>query len=317
MTFRSFLFFFISIGCWAQQAVYVPDDALEALIEASCPEANNGVSNDDYVFLPTWQSGLSNGGDNSSGGLYYNSGTALLRIFDANLVVNDWTGLSALGVNSIVLQDNNIQTLDLSTWGLSALDNTIFGGGVKMEVYDCYSLTDIVMPQDTIYVMVDNCPSLERVQFQSSNVITALNINQCGAVHGLEAIDLSNIAGFNTPYGFCHVNIASHLECLKLDNGSSQCLDLDALVVFNYFYPSDLVCVEVDQPLLMQGIFPDIPFTANCTSCFTLSISEQMQFKAKQIGVIDLLGRKVQPVPGQLYLFIYNDGSVKKKIATE
>ena len=312
-----FLFSFLASFVLAQESVYVPDDALEALIEASCPEANNGNANDNYVFRPTWVSGLSNEGDNEVGGLYYSNGTALLRIFDGNLIIEDWTGLSPLGVNSIVLQDNNLEVLDLSLWGESALENTVFGGGVKMELYDCYSLTDIVMPQDTIYVVIDNCPSLQNIQFQNSNVITALNVNQSGANSGINPIDLSNTAGFNISYGFCHLNIASNVACINLDNGSGQCLFLDALIVFNYFYPTSSVCVEVSVPFDMTEVFPGIDYNLSCPSCFTATTSEQNISIPQLLFVTDILGREVKPILGQPYFYRYSDGSVVKKMALE
>ena len=44
---------------FGQQLVYVPDDVLENLIESTCPAADNGIPNDNYVIKPINGCGVS------------------------------------------------------------------------------------------------------------------------------------------------------------------------------------------------------------------------------------------------------------------
>ena len=292
-----FLSVFLSVNLFGQHLIYVTDDALEEWFELSA------FNNDNYVETDT-----------------INVGIPMLSINQTNpsLVVNDWTGLNELKVNVVIIQNNNVQTIDLSNWGTNSYiyNTNANGNGVQFVANNCNLLTDIILPQDTITVNVQSCPSLQNIVFQNSNIIRFLSIGYSGNLNGLNTIDLSNTSGFDFS-GAKSVQILSNVNCIKLDNGTMDCLNLSSFAAFNPF-TNFSVCVEVSQPSLMQATFPLAGgYSTNCTNCSISSIDEHSLKKPFLLKVTDLMGRETTFKPNTPLIYVYDDGSIEKVFSVE
>jgi hypothetical protein len=114
-------------------------------------------------------------------------------------------------------------------------------------------------------------------------------------------------------YAFgCDTN---QLTCLNLKNGNNNNM--------GYFYADanpNLTCIEVDDEVWATAnltyIDPQTSFSEDCNNpcSSTTGISEAPTKPKELLTITDILGRTTQPVPNTLLFYIYEDGSVEKKM---
>jgi hypothetical protein len=150
-----------------------------------------------------------------------------------------------------------------------------------------------------------------------SNQLTSLDVSNNLALtwlncsnNQLECLDISN----NT--ALAYLNCADNLlEQLNTRNGNWQNLDVNAL-------NNNLTCVEVDNIGVATNdwnfdTFTTISTNCNYTNpCATVSAIQEHTTNKELLKVTDLLGRETKQT-NQPLLYIYDDGTVEKRIVIE
>ena len=244
------------------QLTYVPDDAFELYIETYIAGANNGIVNDNYV---------------NSIGVQNATGLGLSPALVPSGIINDFTGIQDF--NS--LNTMGIQYMNMSNIDLSAL-NIISSGGVfdfQLSMQNNNLVENLILPQGGgIKLLISDCISLSNIVFHSNNIIEGQSI--IGSCPSLTNFDVSMVSFVKLQAAIWLANNSS-LQCVNLKNG--YCSNWSSVGITN----NPLVtCVEVDNPSysnLASGITwnwagpvldPNNVYSTNC-GCVT-SIDEEI-----------------------------------------
>ena len=318
------------------QKTYVPDDVFEAWIEATYPNANNGIANDDSVLT----SGL-NIGNNTGVTINNNSGP----IFDL-------TGIEDFKCSRLKVNNTFITNLDLSLLDLYQVYS-------ELEVSSNQYLEQIILPNnnDTINtVNLDFNDSLNNIIFQPllryntiyiTNHLNLCEINFKGQMvnvlggttptiyisysPNIKQLDFSGIT--SAPY---QTNIILHLITNTINNPQLFQINLNNNIsIYNWFFNilgfsvsdySALTCVEVSSQTdadfcTGNNNWPDLYYTTNCYNPINCQIStiivEQSNINKELLKVTDLLGRETKGTKNEVLFYIYDDGTVEKRIVIE
>jgi hypothetical protein len=220
LTFITFIFSY----CGFSQQTYVPDDAFELYIETYISGASNGVNNDNYVNTI----GIQN--------------ATLLGIQPALVpsgIINDYTGIEDFSS----LHTMNIQNMNMTNVDLSAL-TIVSNGGVfdfQLTVQNCNILEKLILPHGGgLRLSVTECISLSNITYHSDNIIEMSNI--ISSCPSLTSFDISMVSFVELQAQIWLANNSS-LECVNLKNG--YCSNWSSVGITN----NPLVtCVEVDNP---------------------------------------------------------------------
>ena len=245
-------------------------------------------------------------------------------VFDGNILcesmnISDVTGVEAFtSLTYFNIAYNQLFDIDVTQ-------------NIQLEKLYCQGnyLSEIDVSQN-IYLTHLNC----RYNFQIAQLDLSQNINlrflQC-QMNNILNLDLSqNIALEDV---ICDVNQISYLDlsncpnlfrlscsennliCLNVANGNNVNLN-----VFSAEDNPDLNCVEVDNPAWSNQYMGNIPdgaiFSTQCnypSSCFSASLNELTTSK-NLIQILDMMGRETSFKPNTPLLYIYNDGTVERKM---
>ena len=154
------------------------------------------------------------------------------------------------------------------------------------------------------------------------NQLTSLDVSTNTALtylycqdNQLTSLDVSNNTAL-TSFA-CYSN---QLHCLKLKNGNNI-----NMTYFGATNNPNLTCIEVDDAVWatanLINIDPQTTFSEDCNypaGCWIVGIEEELPTKPKHLLYItDILGRTTLPTPNTLLFYIYDDGSVEKRIQLE
>ena len=154
---------------------------------------------------------------------------------------------------------------------------------------------------------------LQNIIFQNSNVINQFYLADLYSLNPINVIDFTNTIGFATNSFGCSVTIWASVNCVLLDNGTQQCLNVP-------FLGGDGVtntCMQVVNPDLMGalgGMYPGY-FSTNCTNC-TSSLTELTSSKNLN-QILDMMGRETTFKPNTPLIYVYDDGSTEKVFSVE
>ena len=153
----------------------------------------------------------------------------------------------------------------------------------------------------------------------AANQLTSLNVSANTALiflsfedNQLECLDISN--NINLEELRCDDNL---LEQLNTRNGNWQNMYVEAL-------NNNLSCVEVDNlgyatANWVSDFDSFVSFSTNCNytnPCITVTAIKEQTTNKELLKVTDLLGRETKAT-NQLLFYIYNDGTVEKKVVIE
>jgi Leucine-rich repeat (LRR) protein len=180
-----------------------------------------------------------------------------------------------------------------------------FNGGIYCQSMSISNLTGIEAFTALIYL---HC-SLNQLSSLNLSQNTALTYLSCDG-NQLTSLDVSANTALTDLW--CYGN---QLTSLDVRNGNNTNL---------YFYASsnpNLTCINVDNAtwstanwtIANQNIDSQSYFSNNCSG--TTEVEEQTTNKAL-LKVTDLLGRETKAT-NQLLFYIYNDGTVEKKVVIE
>ena len=276
------------------QLTYVPDDVFEEYIEDNFPLADNGIPNDDYV--------LTAGLDLTSYGQLYLNGSLIISS------IQDLTGIEDFFNGSVHIQNLNITTIDLSQLSLGTAYQAL-------NISNCPLLTDIILPSDTFALSLATNTFLTNIVFHPYTVLSQITIYQCNS---LTNIDISNILGV---YNGSLLTIGSNLNLSQVNLKNGFCYNWG---VAQFTSNPNLFCIEVDDPnyssiasnwtWFEQLLNPILSYSTNCG--WPSALQEQTTSK-QLLKFTDLLGREVNEKRNTPLFYIYNDGTVEKKIIIE
>jgi len=116
---------------------------------------------------------------------------------------------------------------------------------------------------------------------------------------------------------------------LGCDTNQLNCLNIKNTILDTTVYPSsflgnpNLTCIEVDDAVWATANLPNIDsqtsFSEDCNNpCSSPTGIPELPTKPKELlTVTDILGRTTYPAPNTLLFYIYEDGSVEKKMQLE
>jgi hypothetical protein len=142
---------------------------------------------------------------------------------------------------------------------------------------------------------------------------TALTLLSCGH-NPLTSLDLSNNTLLTTLW--CY---ASQLTCLNIANGNNT--DIGWLSLGGN---PNLTCIEVDDASWSTANWPEIlepqfSFSDNCDNeCSTSDVGiHELNSSRILIKINDMMGRETKGAKNELLLYMYDDGSVDKKVVVK
>jgi Leucine-rich repeat (LRR) protein len=224
------------------------------------------------------------------------------------------------------------------------LEQNGMGNGIPNDDYVTTANINTVAYLDVSYNNISDLTGIEAFTALTAlrcigNQLTSLNVSQNTALIGLscEGNQLTSLnVSQNTALDSIHcyfnqltsLDVSQNTALTRLSCEGNQLTSLDVRngnnTIFQYFYAQDnpnLYCIDVDDAtwstanwtVANYNIDPQHYFSANCSG--TTAIEEQTTNK-ELLKVTDLLGRETKAT-NQLLFYIYNDGTVEKKVVIE
>ena len=300
------------------QQTYVPDDNFEFFLEAY--GMGNGIANDDYVTTANINS--------------------ITTLYIASQSISDLTGIEDFSaLTDLDCRNNQLTTLDLSN--NPALDTLVcyqnqltsinVGANTSLTHLICSQnqLTTLDVSQNTALTLLD-CSENQLTSIDVSNNPQLLtfwcNYNQ------ITNLDISNnlqlIVFQCTGNQLTCLDISQNtiLESLQCDNNLLEQLNTkngNWLTMSVSASSNNLNCVEVDNIGFASNNWSFDSFTsisANCNyinPCNTTSVIQEHTSNKELFKVTELLGRKIKGKKNQPLLYIYDDGTVEKRITID
>ncbi|MDC0204384.1 hypothetical protein OAJ65_01150 [Flavobacteriales bacterium] len=285
------------------QKTYVPDDSFEAYLEIF--GMGDGVGNNDSVLTANintlWGMNLS------------------FPLLANHPPISDLTGIEDFdSIQMLWCWDNQLTTLDVSQ--NTALTELICTGN-QLTSLDVSQNTAL----DTLWCQNNQITSLDVSQntalialYCQDNQLTSLDVSNNTLLEQLnctdnyiECLDVSGATALT--YLQCGDNL---LEQLNTKNGNWQ----NMTVVAN---DNNLTCVEVDNLGQATNNWTFDSFTSITTDCnyaspcATVSAIEEHTTNKELLKVTDLLGRETKGKKNQPLFYIYDEGTVEKRIVIE
>jgi hypothetical protein len=326
-------------GSTTPQLTYVPDDNFENYLEAN--GMGDGIALNDYVFtsaidtvlvllisgqsiadftgiedFPSLVELMCNNNFLTSLDLSQNTNLEILYCMSNVLVYLDIS--QNLNLTKLVCWDNLLTSLDVSQ-------------NINLEILRCSfnPLANLNLTQNNNLIIlrcVDNQLSFLDISQNSKledlecwkNQIGILNVSANDSLKNINCfsnqltiLDVSN--NINLTYLRCDSN---HLSSLDLRNGNNSPMNINTL------YNPQLNCINVDDAswstanwTVANGNIDSQHYFSN--DCNATAIEETKVSEKELLKITDVLGRKVLGNSHQPLFYIYNDGSVEKKIIIE
>jgi len=168
-------------------------------------------------------------------------------------------------------------------------------------IFDDYVETAAIDTITYLYVSGYNIANLTGIED-----FVALSELSC-ANNTLYSLDLSNNSALFEVN--CSVN---QLISLDVRNGNSQ-----GLLYFTSMNNQMLNCVDVDDVNWANNNWSKDTWTSFSKNCSVSGINNNKGQKKKLIKVLDIFGREITPKPNTPLLYIFDDGSVEKKLVVK
>ena len=330
------------------QLTYVPDDNFEAYLEAS--GMGNGIANDDHVTTANISTVLSL--DVSSKNISDLAGIeAFISLTNISCYNNTILSLDLSNNQQLIYlhcSNNNLTSLDLSDnlhlqtiyCSENYLTSIILSNNLTLFHFSCdnNNLTSLDLSTISIILTLD-C---------SYNQLTTLDVSQTGLTgllctnNLLDSLDVSqnyNLIGLHCSNNnlteldvsnntFLTILFCDHNQLTKLDmsNGNAQNISYDG---WSYqFDPrtNPLSCISVTSSdlnwvntNLSSSVYINnsMYFSDSCIiSPPPVNIHEKISSKEK-MKIVDLLGRETKAKMNQPLIYLYDNGTLEKRIVVE
>ena len=201
-------------------------------------------------------------------------------------------------VNNSAINTNGDSEIQVS-------EASVFTGWINVHNKNISDLTGIEEFTSLIYL------------YCYDNQLTSLDVSNCSALTYLYCNDNQLI--------YLDVSNCSNLILLDCSNNDLVCLNVkngNNTNFTQFFYAnnnSNLTCIEVDDVNFSTNNWTNIDsqtsFSSDCgNSGCSLNINDLNKAPKKLIQIVDLLGRETPFKPNTPLLYIYNDGTVERKM---
>ena len=190
------------------------------------------------------------------------------------------------------------------------------GSTSNLEYLNCYSTQINSLDLDNIPNLTYlDCHFSSLTNLDVSNNSSLIFLNCQNQAYQFNNLDLTNNPSLSTL--LCGGN---QLSCLNVKNGNNTLIS-----DFEATYSPNLYCIEVDDAAWSTANWTSVDsqssFSEDCNypnpcGSGTTSINELTHPK-NLLYITDILGRNTYPVPNRVLFYIYDDGSVEKKIRLE
>ena len=310
---------FTVVNGTTSQKTYVPDDNFEAYLEAN--GMGDGIALNDSIFTSGIDSvdQLSLSNQNISNLIGIEDFTLLreLQCFGNNITSLDMS--NNLVLEELYCDNNQIVFLNIANNTLLKSLGCRWNTLVSIDVTSNLLLEELNIPGNQLTsIDISNNVNLGELVI-NNNLISALDVSNnswlatltCDT-NQLTSLDVSDLWGLDE---FSCSN--NSLTILDLRNGANADI--------SYFDCSDnqsLSCIDVDNAnwattnwTVVNGSIDALQyFSTNCSG--TTNIQEQTTNK-ELLKVTDLLGRETKSTKNKILFYIYDDGTVEKKIIIE
>ena len=332
----------LSTSCFGSTIIpltYVPDDNFENYLENN--GMGDGIALNDYVYTSgidmVTNLDVSNQNIADLTGIEDFISLIDLNCSDNQITILDMIGnlnleglycvsnqISILNVSSnIYLIDlecthNSLTNLDvtnnLDLEYLEAWDNQL----TVLDVSNNINLLELHCNWNSLTnIDVSNNTALE-ILFCNYNQLTSLDVSMLSDLYFLDcgANQISSLDLSNNQYLDHIICAENNLYNLDIRNGNNQ-----NIVEFVTVYNSNLNCINVDDPgwSTSNWTFGNFAFdvqhyfSADCS----ISAIDEITTKKELLKTIDILGREVNEYRNTPLFYIYDDGTVKKRIIFE
>ena len=281
-----------------QSATYVPDDNFEQYLASIGLDGTGAI--DDIVITSNINT------------------VTFLSI--SNKGISDLTGIQDFAALNLLWCDNNLlTTLDVSDnlyldelyCNNNQLTSLNVSSNMSLDRLDCYT-------NQLTSLNVNNCPNLEILscyQNQIDNLDvsnnTQLTFLNCFG-NNLSSLDLSN-----------NTNISS-IDCRnnQLNSLNLHNIIWSGLSAFISTGNASLFCIDVDDPTTASSYLTAAngnidawsTFSVNCSATY---LDENNVIKNDLIKITDVFGRETKVENNQPLFYLYNDGTIEKRIVIE
>jgi len=301
---------FIGFG----QKTYVPDDIFENYLE------NNGMGdgvawNDSvltanintviYLNVPNWSI-------NNLTGIEDFTALERLHCEENQLTSLDVSQNTAL--EHLFCFSNQITTLDVSANNSLLILQCQYNQLTSLNVIGANALYSLSCHNNLLTSLnLSGFTALEALDC-AFNQLTSLNVTGCSVLYFVECLyNQITSLDFSTNTALTSLRCQSNqLTSLDLRNGNNT-----SFTLFNSYVNPNLYCIDVDNPNWSTTNWTNIDtqqyFSINCPPT---SIQEHTTNK-ELLKVTDLLGREIKGTNNQPLFYIYDDGTVEKRIVIE
>ncbi len=194
--------------------------------------------------------------------------------------------LSSFGQFTYVPDDNFEQ--ELINLGVDMIfDDYVQTAGIDTITYlylTSYGIADMTGIEDFVVLRELSC---------ADNTFTTLDLSNNSALYELN----------------CSVN---QLVSLDVRNGNNQ-----GLLYFTAMNNQALNCIDVDDVAWANSNWTKDTWTSFSTNCSVSAVDENKTPHKRLLKVVDVFGRSISPKPNIPLFYIFDDGTVEKKLIIE
>ena len=330
------------------QKTYVPDNSFEYYLESN--NMGDGISYNDSVWTSAIESVtllfVENLGIVSLEGI--EDFTALKKLYASyNGMMTSLDLSQNINLEELALYNNSLTSLDLSN-NINLISASVSHNYLtSLNISGCSSLVGIACDYNLLTTLdASGLSNLKNLHCIANN-ISNLNITGCIALEQLRnggnnqnTIDVST--NINLKEILCGMDSLTHLDvssCPNLKNNSTSfyhgvyCGMNNKLTYLNLQNGDpigpyagaqntpNLTCVQVNDVAYANANFTDfdngVYFDTYCPPYVAVeeeTIEEEILKDRTLVRIVDILGRETKAVHNTLLLYIYDDGSVEKKV---
>jgi Leucine-rich repeat (LRR) protein len=237
-----------------------------------------------------------------------------LRCEDNNLTTLE-LGLSP-NLSKVYCSFNNLTTLDLSDNSIRTLDCSHNTDLTTLNVSNCSQLVILNVERNNLtsldlstnlileYLFCDFNFNLSSLDLSNNSYLKVLHCNN----NNITSLNLSNCTGLLEL--FCHSN---NLTSLDIKNGNNSNINF-----FSSHSNPNLSCINVDDVAYSTANWIQIDSSSSFdTNCPVVGVEEINTTNKTLFKITDVLGRNAKGTKNIPLFYIYDDGTVEKRIIIE
>ena len=266
-----------------------------------------------------------------------------------NLSISDLTGIEAFtALTGLSCGSNQLTSLDVS--GATALVtlNCAFNQLTPLDLSNNNALIEIDCEDNQLTSLDVSNNNALTILSCGNNLLTSLDISSCNALTGLfcfdnEQLQCLNLKNGNNTVMSLYLFGNPNLTCIEVDDENYSTTNwtganIDSQIYFSTGCNNGCFCIPTSSIIIAEeldsytapsgdvyitgGVYTDtIPNAAGCDSIITIDLSlnftgiGELNNTPKQlIKIVDVLGRETPFKPNTPLLYIYNDGTVERKV---